>query len=117
MTRAFYLDAGAEPIFAMLDEPPTSAASPGGAAVLLCPPIGWEDVSSYRPRRDWARELAAAGHPTLRIDLPGSGDSGGDPRDPGRFQSWVSAISAAAGWVGQGSGRPRPRAGGVRVGG
>jgi dienelactone hydrolase len=116
MTRAFYLDAGAEPIFAMLDEPPTSA-SPGGAAVLLCPPIGWEDVSSYRPRRDWARELAAAGHPTLRIDLPGSGDSGGDPRDPGRVQSWVSAIGAAVAWLRDASGRPRLAAVGFGLGG
>ena len=117
MTRAFYLDAGAEPIFAMLDEPPTSAASPGGAAVLLCPPIGWEDVSSYRPRRDWARELAAAGHPTLRIDLPGSGDSGGDPRDPGRFQSWVSAISAAATWLREAAPGSRLAAVGIGLGG
>jgi len=117
MTRAFYLDAGAEPIFAMLDEPPTSAVSPGGAAVLLCPPIGWEDVSSYRPRRDWARELAAAGHPTLRIDLPGSGDSGGDPRDPGRFQSWVSAISAAATWLREAAPGSRLAAVGIGLGG
>ena len=115
MTRAFYLDAGAEPIFAMLDEPPASAA-PSAAAVLLCPPVGWQDVSSYRPRRDWARELAAAGHPTLRIDLPGSGDSGGDPRDPGRFDAWVSAISAAVAWLREACGRPRLAAVGIALG-
>ncbi|MFZ0384411.1 MAG: alpha/beta hydrolase family protein, partial [Solirubrobacteraceae bacterium] len=117
MTRAFYLDAGAEPIFAMLDEPPTSGAPTGGAAVLLCPPIGWQDVSSYRPRRDWARELANAGHPTLRIDLPGSGDSGGDPRDPDRVHAWVSAISAAVVWLRGACGRPRLAAVGIGLGG
>ena len=116
MTCAFYLDAGAEPIFAMLDQPPPTAPA-RSTAVLLCPPVGWQDVSSYRPRRDWARELAAAGHPTLRIDLPGTGDSGGDARDPGRFAAWAAAIAAAARWLRETSDRPRIAAVGIGLGG
>jgi dienelactone hydrolase len=96
-TRAFYLDGGGEPIFAMLDEPATPA--PPRSAVLLCPPIGWQEVSSYRARRDWALRLAADGHRVLRIDLPGTGDSGGTPRDPGRVTAWADAIAAAARWL------------------
>ncbi|HUB76101.1 MAG TPA: hypothetical protein VL977_03545 [Solirubrobacteraceae bacterium] len=97
MTSAFYLDGGGEPIFAMLDEPAPGA--PARPAVLMCPPIGWQEVSSYRPRHDWARRLAADGHRVLRIDLPGTGDSGGSPRDPGRFAAWAGAIAAAASWL------------------
>ncbi len=115
MTRAFYLDGGDEPVFAMFDEPPPSAPA-GRTAVLFCPPIGWADVCSYRPRRDWAIELAGAGHPTLRIDLPGSGDSGGGPRDPERFEAWIAAITAAAGWLRDTAGRPRLAALGIALG-
>lgn len=115
MTQAFYLDVGDEPVFAMLDEPPPSAPA-GRTAVLLCPPIGWADVCSYRPRRDWAIGLAAAGHPTLRIDLPGSGDSGGGPRDPERFAVWIAAITAAAAWLRDAAGRPRLAAVGIALG-
>ena len=41
--------------------------------------------TSYRARRAWAEHLAETGHPTLRFDLPGTGDSGGVPPDPGRL--------------------------------
>ena len=36
-------------------------------------------MCSYRSRREWAERLALAGYPTLRFDLPGSGDSAGAP--------------------------------------
>jgi pimeloyl-ACP methyl ester carboxylesterase len=99
VTRAFYLDGGGEPVFALLDEP--AGDQPRGLDVLLCPPFGWQEVSSYRSRFQWARQLAAAGHRTLRIDLPGTGDSGGWPRDHGRLAAWADAIAAAATWLAQ----------------
>jgi len=68
-------------------------------AVLMCPPFGWEDVCSYRSRRDWAVHLAEAGCPTLRMDLPGTGDSGGSPRDPDRLTAWTDATGVAAAWL------------------
>jgi pimeloyl-ACP methyl ester carboxylesterase len=114
VTSAFYLDGGGEPIFAMLDEP--APGTPARPAVLMCPPIGWQEVSSYRPRHDWARRLAADGHRVLRIDLPGTGDSGGTPRDPGRFAAWAGAIAAAASWL-SGAGANEVAAIGVGLGG
>lgn len=93
MTEATYLEAGGTPVFAMYDAAAPDCAP--GTGVLLCPPLGWQDVSSYRPRRQWALTLSAAGHPTLRIDLPGTGDSGGGPRDPARVAAWAAALSAA----------------------
>jgi predicted ATP-grasp superfamily ATP-dependent carboligase/alpha-beta hydrolase superfamily lysophospholipase len=99
-TRAFYLEAGNAPVYALFDAPP-AAAEPSGASVsvLLCPLFGNNDLCSYRARRDWARTLAAAGHPTLRIDLPGTGDSGWGPRDRALLDAWTEAVSAAASWL------------------
>jgi alpha-beta hydrolase superfamily lysophospholipase len=114
--RALYLDGGAHPIFAMFDAPPEGTPTQS-TAVLLSPPLGWQDVSSYRARRDWALALAAAGHPTLRIDLPGTGDSGGGPRDPGLLRAWIAALSAAAGCLRPLSGCSRVAAVGFGLGG
>jgi len=97
--RPVYLDADevADPIFGFLHMPADGQGRQ--TAVLICPPFGWDDICSYRSRRDWAEHLAAAGHPTLRIDLPGAGDSGGSPEDPRRLAAWTVAAGSAAGWL------------------
>lgn len=87
-----YLQVGAETVFAMLHEPVERGQQ---IAVLICPPFGWDEIGSYRSRRDWAVELAGAGHPTMRLDLPSCGDSGGSPHDPGRFGAWSDSLIAA----------------------
>jgi pimeloyl-ACP methyl ester carboxylesterase len=73
--------------------------TPTGHGVLLVPPFGWDDQSAYRPRRTWAHALAADGHTVLRIDLPGTGDSGGSARDEGLVDAWRAAIADAARWL------------------
>ncbi|MBA3866604.1 MAG: hypothetical protein H0X42_09725 [Solirubrobacterales bacterium] len=78
------------------------AAGQGGSnrsSVLICPPWGWDEVASYRTRRKWAQRLAESGHPTLRLELPATGDSGGTPADAGLVDSWIGAIAAAASWL------------------
>jgi alpha-beta hydrolase superfamily lysophospholipase len=96
--RALYLSIdGIEDVFGLLHLPAQDARRE--TAVLICPPFGWEETCSYRSRRDWAESLAGAGHPTLRIDLPGSGDSGGSAQDPGRLAAWTAAICSAADWL------------------
>ena len=67
-----------------------------GTGVLLVPPFGWEEISSYRPFRFLARTIAENGFPVLRFDLPGTGDSSGDALDPGLFDVWVQSIGDAA---------------------
>jgi pimeloyl-ACP methyl ester carboxylesterase len=67
-----------------------------GDGVLIVPPWGWEEVASYRPRLRLAERLAAAGHPTVRYDLPGTGDSSGGAADPGQVDAWVESIAAGA---------------------
>jgi pimeloyl-ACP methyl ester carboxylesterase len=92
---------------------------PGGTGtpVLLCPPFGWEDMTSYRGRRDWAEHLAAAGHPVLRIDLPGTGDSAGGPRDPELLRAWTDAVDAATRWLRAETGAGRVAVIGIGLGG
>ena len=72
------------------------AGTAGGVGVLVLPPFGWEEVCSYRARRDWAVHLADRGHTALRIDLPATGDSAGSPRDTGLVEMWTGAVTDAA---------------------
>jgi pimeloyl-ACP methyl ester carboxylesterase len=95
---AFYLAAGSHTVMCLAHEPPSDVAV-DASGIVICPPIGWDEVASYRGRRVWAQELAAAGHRTVRLDLPGTGDSSGTPRDPKRVEAWTAAIAAAAGWL------------------
>jgi hypothetical protein len=98
LARPLYLTlTGEDPVFAFFH--PAADGVGSQSAVLMCPPFGWEECCSYRSRRHWAEQLAEAGHPTLRIDLPGAGDSGGSPRDAERVAAWAGAIGAAAEWL------------------
>jgi len=100
--QPLYLDTGGG-TFGLLHP----AAGGERAAVLVVPPFGWDDVASYRPRRDWAQALARAGHPALRIDLPATGDSAGAPDDPQLVERWIGAIADAASWLRATTGRDR----------
>jgi alpha-beta hydrolase superfamily lysophospholipase len=110
--RPLYLDVRGEPVFGLLH--PAEGHGPG---VLFCSPFGWEDVASYRSRFEWAQSLAEAGMPTLRFDLPGTGDSAGSAEDPGRLESWVEAVGVAARFLQGEVRRPRMAAIGIGVGG
>jgi pimeloyl-ACP methyl ester carboxylesterase len=85
--------------FAAFDRPDPDL--PARAPVLVCAPWGWPELSSYRSRRNWGRRLADAGHPILRIDLPGVGNGSGTSRDPelGLGRAWVDGIGEAARWL------------------
>lgn len=91
--RPHYFDVDGEAVFSVLHQPDHELRP---TAVLVVPPFGWEESSSYRSRRSWAASLARDGFPVLRFDLPGSGDSEGGPTDAGRFDSWLHSIACAA---------------------
>lgn len=112
--RPTYLETAPDPTFALYHE---AAARPGAAAVLICPPWGWDEVASYRSRRAWAERLAAAGHPTLRCEPQATGNSGGSPRDPRRLEAWIDSISTAADWLRATSGCPAVAVLGLGLGG
>jgi alpha-beta hydrolase superfamily lysophospholipase len=112
---ALYLSDGRDAIFGVFHEP--AHASHASTAVLICPPFGWDDTCSYRSRRDWAQHLAADGLACLRMDLPGTGDSGGSPHDPRRLATWIDAVGSAAAELRAMSGCARVAAIGIGLGG
>ena len=95
--RPLYLPAEPDVVFGMFHAPADEFSTK--AAVLILPPWGWDEVASYRSRRTWAERLAEGGHPTLRIDFPGSGDSAGAPGDPARLEAWTASVVAGARWL------------------
>lgn len=74
-------------------------ARPGarrGAAVVLCPPLGYDYMSAYRAWRILAERLAGIGFDAFRFDYEGTGDSAGEPDEAGRIDAWLRDIARVA---------------------
>ncbi len=112
--RSLYIPDRGESLFAFFHE---AQGNTRELAVVLCPPFGEEDMSSYRGRREWASSLAGAGIAALRIDFPGSGDSSGAPRDPDRLRAWTDAVGTSARWLSETTHARRIVAIGIGLGG
>src|SRR5712671_4241619 len=63
-------------------------------AVLLCHPMGNEQIFAYRTMRQLATRLVRAGFHVLRFDYFGTGDSYGDTGE-GDLASWCDDIETA----------------------
>jgi len=79
------------PLFGMLHIPPEGRARGG---VILCSPLGQEEIYAYDTYRRLAEGLEAHGFAALRFDYDGTGDSAGDQYDPGRVPAWLGSIEA-----------------------
>jgi alpha-beta hydrolase superfamily lysophospholipase len=66
-----------------------------GAAVLLCPPLGFDYICVYRTWRILAERLSTLGFDAIRFDYDGTGDSAGNPEDPDRPEAWLRSIERA----------------------
>ena len=66
------------PLFGVMHQPSSGAASSG---FVFCHPFGEEKLWAHRTFVAYARHLSAQGHPVLRFDYRGNGDSSGDFRD------------------------------------
>jgi alpha-beta hydrolase superfamily lysophospholipase len=72
------------------------AAQPArSTVVVMCRPIGYEALCSYRTYTQLAETLARAGFDVLRFDYHGTGDSAGVDEDPARAHAWLASILAA----------------------
>jgi hypothetical protein len=113
--RAVYIHAGGVPVMALMHDVPEPSTENTG--VVLVGPFGWSGMCCARALRRWALRLASAGHPTVRVDLPAGGDSGGSPRDPGLLEAWVGAVMEAAELARSSWGSQRLCVAGVELGG
>lgn len=64
---------------------------PGRKAVLLLAPIGYEELCTRATWRVLAETLAAAGHPCLRFDYPGTADAIDPVGEPDGISDWLAA--------------------------
>ena len=93
---AFYLESGGASLLAWIH---SHGSASRDHAVLICSPMGHEQVHSYRSIRHLADQLAAAGFMVMRFDYHGTGDSAGTPLDPDRCQTWLGNIRDAVEWL------------------
>ena len=84
--------------------------------VVLCRPMGYEALCSYRTYSLLAETLAQAGFDVLRFDYHGTGDSAGADTDSGRVAAWIGSIEAAAAQMKRIAGVSRIALFGVRLG-
>lgn len=111
---AFYLEGRGDPFFAWLHLPSQEVATDHG--VIVCPPIGFEQIHTHRSLRHLADQLALARMPALRFDWHGTGDSPGDDADPHRLTTWLSNLREASEWMRQLLGCRRISVIGLRLG-
>src|SRR5690349_5166828 len=109
--QTFWIGAGRRAVFLRLH--PARARD---CAVLLCPPFGFAEASSYRNLRAGAATLAQAGFPTARLSLAGTGNSGGLPTASRLLETWLEAVAGSAAWLRDATGARRLVAFGVGLG-
>lgn len=94
---AFYLEGTGEPVFGWLHRHSTHPSI--DHAVIICAPIGYEQIHAHRSLRHLADSLANRGIPTLRFDWHGTGDSPGKEEDPKQYQTWAANITQSIRWM------------------
>ncbi len=100
------------PLFGMLHVPEGNTARAG---VVLCSPLGREDLFFHSTYRSLAERLERHGIAALRFDYDGTGDSAGVQRDPSRVAAWSASTQAAVDLM-RSAGPPVVAAVGMRLG-
>jgi alpha/beta superfamily hydrolase len=100
------------PLFGMLHVPDGNVARAG---VVLCSPLGREDLFAHSAFRMLAQYLEQQGMAVLRFDYDGTGDSAGSQRDEGRVAAWSESTQAAVDLM-RSAGPPVVAAVGMRIG-
>ena len=95
--NAFYLVSQGAPLLAWLHQPADPPIAAHG--VVICAPLGVEQLNAHRAIRHWADAIALQGMPVVRFDYHGTGDSAGTDEDPQRVATWLTNIADAATWM------------------
>jgi pimeloyl-ACP methyl ester carboxylesterase len=111
---AFYLPSQGDGLFAWLHDPGDGPRLDHG--VVICPPVGYEQIHSHRSMRHLADALARAGFVALRFDYHSTGDSPGTDDDPDRLATWRANVADALAWLRQQLGCRHVSAVGLRLG-
>lgn len=110
----FYFESRQQWLFAWLHHP-VHTLHPD-RAIMICPPIGHEQIHAHRSLRHLADALAAAGFPVLRFDYQGTGDSSGCDTDGERVTTWLTNVADARRWLIEQLGCTRISSVGLRLG-
>ena len=87
-----------------------------GVGVVLCNPVGDDDIRAHRTYRHLAERLSNLGFAVLRFDFHGTGDSAGQESDPERVSHWLKDIDLAISELRQRSGVKKISLLGLRLG-
>lgn len=93
-----------------------ATAAPADKAVLLCPPLGQDQIRCHRLYRQLAHALVAEGIAVLRFDYYGTGDSAGDSVEVD-WERCIADTIVAVGELRVRSGASQVTAFGARLGG
>lgn len=110
----FYLMSREQPVFTWLHTQSDRPMLDHG--VLICSPIGHEQLHAHRTLRHLADALAERGMPTVRFDWHGTGDSAGNDDDPGRSETWQANLKDVVTWMRDELGCQRISIVGLRMG-
>lgn len=111
---AFYLESEGQPLFAWLHT--TSSTRTLDHGIVICAPVGHEQLHAHRGLRHLADALAGWNVPVLRFDWHGTGDSAGLDGDPDRVCTWKANLRDAIRWMRGQLGCRRISVIGLRVG-
>ena len=111
--EAFFIGSDAEQLFACYHQP---LGTPRDLGFVLCPPHGQEAMQFHRSLRVLATLLSEQGHPTLRFDFRGCGDSAGD-HDDWSLENWTTDVGLALDSLKERSGVSSLGLVGLRLGG
>lgn len=110
--HSFFFGSGPDLLFAVFHEPSPDGPPRAGTGTRLpfvfCHALAEEKLWAHRVFVSFARELAQRGHPVLRFDFTGNGDSGGD------FSEW--SLETGLGEIGAAIDELKARTGAPAVG-